>query len=245
MKKVLFAIAMIAVVALSGCTKPEPKIEKRLTACGDEWDTYVFTYGTDGKIATVNRNEGEKVWNFSWAGNVGTAQYSESGEAKDPYVFTLGDNGYLKTLANEWGDTWAFTYDAKGYLTKIERPDRSKVTSNMAWTDGNMTMWSRFKDDGSEQKKIQKFLGEENIGGVCPDFPDSDKCGVARWIFELGLCGKPSAHLLDQGGWEDSEAVAVYTYLKDLDGFVTKVNKVYDGGDPEIYEYVWEVVNAK
>ena len=43
MKKVLFAIAMIAVVALSGCTKPEAKIQKRLTMCGDDWDKYAFT----------------------------------------------------------------------------------------------------------------------------------------------------------------------------------------------------------
>ena len=51
MKKVLFAIAMIAVVALAGCTKPEPKIQKRLVMCGDAWDKYAFTYGADGKIA--------------------------------------------------------------------------------------------------------------------------------------------------------------------------------------------------
>ena len=50
MKKVLFAIAMIAVVALSGCSKPEPKIQKRLVMCGDEWDKYAFTYGADGKM---------------------------------------------------------------------------------------------------------------------------------------------------------------------------------------------------
>ena len=40
MKKVIYAIAMIAVVALSGCTKDEPKIQKRLVMCGDEWDKY-------------------------------------------------------------------------------------------------------------------------------------------------------------------------------------------------------------
>ena len=33
--------------------------------------------------------------------------------------------------------------------------------------------------------------------------------------------------------------------FKDEDGFVTKVEKVYDGGDPEVYEYAWEVINAK
>ena len=51
---------------------------------------------------------------------------------------------------------------------------------------------------------------------------------------------KPSKLLLDQAAWEGSAAIAVQTYEKDTDGFVTKVNKVYDGGEPEIYEYVWE-----
>ena len=61
-------------------------------------------------------------------------------------------------------------------------------------------------------------------------------------MIEVGLFGKPSKHLLDQAAWEGSEAIAVQTYVKDADGFVVKVNKVYDGGDPEIYEYAWEEV---
>ncbi len=244
MKKVLFAIAVIAVVALSGCSKPEPKIQKRLVMCGDAWDKYAFTYGADGKIASVNRNEGEKTWDFSWSGKVGTASYAEAGEVKgDSWVFTLGDNGYLKTLSNEWGDTWSFTYDANGNLTKIERPDRSKVVANCVWENGNLKKWSRFKDDGSEEFKNQTFLPDENVAGIFPDA--TDKAGVNRWIFELGMCGKPSKNLLDQAAWEGSDAIAVQTYEKDADGFVTKVNKVYGSDDPEIYEYNWEVVNAK
>lgn len=242
MKKVLFAIAMIAVVALSGCSKPEPKIQKRLVMCGDEWDKYAFTYGADGKISNVNRNEGERTWDFSWAGNVGTAKYVKEGEDKGNWVLTLGDNGFLKTFANEWGDTWAFTYDASGYLTKIERSDKNEVKSNCVWENGNLKKWSRF-EDGAEQFKMQSFLPDENVAGIFPDA--CDKAGVDRWLFELGFCGKPSKNLLDQAAWDGSEAVAVQTYEKDADGFVTKVNKVYDGGDPEIYEYAWEVINAK
>ena len=243
MKKVLFAIAMIAVVALSGCSKPEPKIQKRLVMCGDAWDKYAFTYGADGKIANVNRNEGERTWDFSWAGKVGTAKYVKEGEDKGNWVLTLGDNGFLKTFANEWGDTWAFTYDASGYLTKIERSDKNEVRSNCVWENGNLKKWSRFKDDGTEEFKNQSFLPDENVAGIFPDA--CDKAGIDRWLFELGFCGKPSKNLLDQAAWEGSDAIAVQTYEKDADGFVTKVNKVYDGGDPEIYEYAWEVINAK
>jgi len=243
MKKLLYAIAMIAVVALAGCTKPEPKIQKRLAMCGDEWDKYVFTYGADGKLSLVNRNNGERTWTFTWAGNVGTAKYVKDGEEKGNWVFTLGANGFLSTFANEWGDTWGFTYTSDNHVDKIERTDKGAVKANHVWANGDLSKWSRFKDDGSEEWKIQSFLPDENVGGIFADA--CDKSGVDRWIFEVGFCGKPSAHLLDQAGWQGSDAIAVHTYEKDEDGFVTKVNKVYGTDDPEIYEYQWEVINAK
>ena len=145
-------------------------------------------------------------------------------------------------MSNEWGDTWGFTYNSESYLTKIVRTDKDNaVKANCVWANGDLTKWSRIKDDNSEEWKIQSFLEDENVAGIFADA--SDKAGVDRWIFEVGFCGKASKHLLDQAAWEGSEAIAVHTYEKDDDGFVTKVNKVYDGGDPEIYEYSWEVLS--
>ena len=205
-------------------------------ACKDYWEK-------EGEKSTADMNKLEdglnQLLDNEEAYLDGLDQVKE-GEEKGDNVFTLGDNGYLKTWANEWGDTWGFTYDANGYLTKIERTDKGAVKSNCVWTNGDLSKWSRFKDDGSEEWKIQSFLADENVGGIFADA--CDKADVSRWIFELGLCGKASKHLLDQAAWEGSEAIAVHTYEKDADGFVTKVNKVYDGGDPEIYEYSWEVV---
>jgi len=244
MKKIIIAIAVLAVAALAlSCEKiPEPKIQKRLTMCGDQWDKYAFTYGADGKLTLVNRNEGERTWTFTWSGNVATAKYVKEGEEKGNWTFTFGDNGYLSSWANEWGDTWGFTYNSENYLVKIVRTDKDNaVKANCVWANGDLSKWSRIKDDNSEEWKIQSFLEDENVAGVFPDA--SDKAGVDRWIFEVGYCGKASKHLLDQAAWEGSEAVAVHTYEKDDDGFVTKVNKVYDGGDPEIYEYSWEVIS--
>ena len=229
----------VAAMAIS-CEKMEPKIQKRLTMCGDQWDKYAFTYNADGKLSLVNRNEGERTWTFTWAGNVGTAKYVKDGEEMGNWVFTLGSNGFLNSWANEWGDTWGFTYDSANYLTKIARTDKNAPKANMTWNNGNLVKWSRFDDEGVEQWKIQSFLEDENVGGIFADA--SDKAGVDRWIFEVGFCGKPSRHLLDQAAWEGSDAIAVHTYVKDEDGFVTKVNKVYDGGDPEIYEYFWETL---
>lgn len=240
MKKVLFAIAMIAVVAMSGCTKPEPKIQKRLVMCGDEWDKYAFTYNADGKISVVNRNEGERTWTFTWNGNTATVAYVKEGEVKDPYTFTLGANGFVSTYTDTWGDVRNCTYDADGHLLKVDKA--GDVKCNCVWKDGDLEKWSRFSD-GAEQFKLQNFLVDENVGGIFPDA--TDKAGIDRWMIELGLFGKPSKHLLDQATWDGSGAIAVQTYEKDEDGFVTKVSKVYDGGDPEIYEYAWEVINSK
>ena len=228
-------------VACNKGAKEEPKIVKRLTMCGDEWDKYVFTYGSDGKLVNVNRNEGERTWAFTWNGKVGTAKYVKEGEEQGNWVLTLGDNGFLTTFANEWEDTFGFTYDAGGYLLKITRPDRDNaVKCNYSWKDGNLAKWSRFKDDGSEEWKIQSFLADENVAGIFPDA--TDKTDVPRWIFELGLCGKPSKQLLDEALWEGSESKATHEYEKDKDGFVTKVTKYYDGEVDQVYEYQWEEI---
>ena len=169
MKKIIIAIAVLAVAALAlSCEKiPEPKIQKRLTLCGDQWDKYAFTYGADGKLTLVNRNEGERTWTFTWSGNVGTAKYVKDKEEKGNWTFTLGDNGYLSSLSNEWGDTWGFTYNSESYLTKIVRTDKDNaVKANCVWANGDLTKWSRIKDDNSEEWKIQSFLEDENVAGI-------------------------------------------------------------------------------
>jgi len=248
MKKFFYAIAIVclAAMAFSSCKKDEPKIQKRITMCGDQWDKYYFSYNADGSIKDVKRNPSneagwggyERTWSFTWSGKVGTAKYVKEGEEKGNWVFTLGENGFLTKLANEWEDTWGFSYDGSGYLTRIVRVDKDNlVKSNCVWANGDLSKWSRFNDDG-EQWKMQTFLADENVGGIFADA--CDKADVPRWIFELGMCGKPSKHLLDQAAWQGSESIAVHTYEKDADGFVTKVNKVYGTDDPEIYEYVWE-----
>ena len=255
MKKVFYAFALLAVVAaaFTGCKKDDgdnkdDKVVKRLAMCGDKWDKYYFTYNQDGTIAAVKRNPSEdgstweRTWTFTWKDKVGTAVYVKEGTEQGNCVFTLGDNGFLASYANEYGDTWTFTYDKSNYLTEIKRFDRNTVKAHCRWENGNRTGWSRFKDDGSEQWKVQTFLNQENVGGVCPDAPDSDKCDIARWIFEVGLAGKPAKQLIDQSAWEGSETASVYTYEKDTDNFVTTVSKVYGEDTPELYYYEWEEV---
>jgi len=250
MKKVIYAFAILAAaaVAFSGCKKDdkdkESKVEKRLLSCGDKWDVYTVSYNENGTIKAVQRNYSEdkgtweKEWLFVWDGANATAEYKENGTKKGDKdcVLTFGENGYLSSFANHWGDTWTFTYD-NGYLSNIKYKGNDKC--NCVWENGNLVKWSRFSD-GKEQWKIQTFTTEENVGGIFPDA--TDKADVQRWMFEVGFLGKPSKNLLDQAAWEGSETAAVQTYVKDNDGYVTTVSKVYGTDEPELYYYQWEVV---
>ncbi|MBO4585998.1 MAG: hypothetical protein J5675_05290 [Bacteroidales bacterium] len=244
MKKVLYAIAMLGVAALafSACNKDDQKVTKRLSMCGDEWDKYYFSYNSDGSLKEVNRNPAddgtyERTWTFTWNGKTATVKYVKEGEEQGPLSFTLGDNGFVSTFTDTWGDVRNVAYDKDGHMLKVDKA--GDVKCNCVWENGDLKKWSRFSD-GAEQFKIQSFLADENVAGIFPDA--TDKAGIDRWMIEVGLFGKPSKHLLDQAAWDGSDAVAVQTYVKDADGFVVKVNKVYDGGDPEIYEYAWEDV---
>lgn len=246
MKKVIYAIALLSIAALAfnACKKDEPTLKKRLTMCGDEWDKYYFFYNADGTLKDVKRNPAEdgvtyeRTWAFTWNGKTATVKFIKEGVEQGPLSFTLGSNGFVSTYTDTWGDVRNITYDASGHMTKVTKGD-SDVKCNCVWENGDLKKWSRFTDDG-EHFKIQTFLADENVGGIFPDA--TDKAGIDRWMIEVGLFGKPSKHLLDQAAWDNSEAIAVQTYEKDADNFVTKVSKVYDGGEPEIYNYAWEVV---
>lgn len=247
MKKVLYAIAMLSAVAVAftACKKDggdqkeeENKIVKRLAMCGDEWDKYAFTYGEDGKLTNINRNEGERTWDFTWNGKTATVKYVKEGEEQSPLSITLGDNGFISTFTDTWGDVRNLSYDKDGYLIKVDKA--GDVKCNAVWEAGDLVKWSRFSD-GAEQFKIQTFLADENVAGIFPDA--TDKAGIDRWMFEVGMCGKPSKHLLDEAAWDGSGSVATHEYEKDADGFVTKVTKYYDSEVDQVYEYQWEVIN--
>ena len=252
MKKAFYAIAILAVAAaaFTGCKKDDDKkkdekIVKRVAMCGDKWDKYYFTYDEDGRIKEVNRNPNsdggyERTWTFNWTSTGAVVNYVKEGEEKPDITINIGENGYISSYTDEYGDTRYLTYDSDGYLTQVKKGD--EVKSNIIVEDGNYVKWSRFSS-GAEQFKIQTFLKDDNIGGIHPDY--ADKTDPARWFYEIGLCGKASKKLLDQAVWDGSESIAVHTYEKDDDGYVTTVSKVYGTGEPELYYYEWEVVKKK
>ena len=122
MKK-YFAIAAAVCAALvtMSCQKnddgkgDEAKVSKRVATfslVGDGWaDVYQFTYDND-KVVKVFREEG-KEWSLTYSDkNVKIV-------GKDVnYDCALNDMGFVSTLTDEWGDTFAFTYDKEGRITK-------------------------------------------------------------------------------------------------------------------------------
>lgn len=250
MKKVFYAFALLAVVAaaFAGCkkddsNKDEDKVVKRLTHFIVYWDgvaddtkcdDFTITYNADGKIAAITRPD--RSWTFTYEGKKITAAYVKEGEAKDPYVFTLGDNGYVSTYTDTWGDVRNCKYDKDGHLTQVDKA--GEVKSNLVWENGNLVKFSRF-EGGAEEYKIQSFKEDKNVGNVFPDC--DDKAGIDRWMFEIGLFGKASVNLLDEAQWENSDKSATQAYEMDADGFVTKVDKVYNEKH-EFVGYKWEDV---
>jgi hypothetical protein len=252
MKKLFYVLALVAVAsfAFTGCKKGEPegnKVVKRLThllayysQTGTEpnaeqgVDDFTISYNADGKIAKIERPD--RSWTFSYEGNVITAAYVKEGSAKNPYVFTLGSNGYVASFVDYENKSYTCEYDAEGHLTKTTKNGEKK--SELQWENGNLKKFSRYESSKWEWKE-QTFLAEDNIGGVFPDC--DDKAGIDRWMFEIGLFGKPSKKLVDQAAWETSELSAVQTYKKDADGYVTLVDKLYNGKH-EFFGYTWEVV---
>lgn len=250
MKKVFYVLAMLAIASLtfSACQKgnkaEENKVVKRMTHYMAHWvwdgqegvDDHAISYNADGKVAKIERED--RSWTFTYEGNKITAAYVKEGENKDPYVFTLGDNGYVASFKDTWGDERTCEYDAEGHLLKVSKGGEKK--SELVWENGNLKKFSRYESD-TWQWKEQTFLADDNIGGIFPDC--DDKAGIDRWMFEIGLFGKPSLKLLDEAAWDyEGAGVATQTYEKDKDGYVTKVTKVYGDDDPEIVEYKWEEV---
>lgn len=231
----------VASLAFTACNKDNKPVVKRMTHFMAHWqwedqsgvDDHAISYNADGKVAKIERED--RSWTFSYSGNTITAAYVKEGETWDPYVFTLGNNGYVSSFKDTWGDERTCTYDLEGHLLSVKKGDELK--SELVWNNGNLTKFSR-NEKGWEWKE-QTFKAEDNIGNIYPDC--DDKAGIDRWMFEIGLFGKPSKKLLDQAAWENSDIAATHVYVKDADGYVIKVTKTYDGED-EVVEYRWEEV---
>ena len=240
MKKFFFLmLTAVAAVALVVSCKPEnnnnnlPKPGKtyRVKTYHDAWSgDFTYNYGADGKVATINRIEGEynTVYTFNYKeGNV--LEVLENDALK--WTIQLNDKGYATSF-----DGKTFTYDAKGHMIKVEKD--GNVISEATWDDkGNLTKWTR-KDGDAFKNKLHSYGADKNVGKIHNIFVED--CGIYRWLAEIGLAGEATEYLCTGNGWEDP-SLSSYEYEPDDNGYVATETKIY-GEDKEIGKYTWEEV---
>jgi hypothetical protein len=241
MKKsaIVLMMCLAAGLCFTSCTKKEKELIVKPATIADDWDSWAFTWNeAHTQCTTVNRNNGERVWNldYSTANTVKITGYSTM-------TITLGSNGYASKYADEWGDTFEYTYDAEGHMTKVTRS--GEVRSNIVWTGGNMTSWSKFdtNDSGAtvEYKKTHTYSTVANLAGIYEVY--CEKAGAPRWLFETGLFGKPNAYLCATNKWDYSETTSNLSYTFDSYNCPLKMTKTY-GEDTENFSWTYNYIQV-
>ena len=238
MKK-LFGLILITGLFFLSCenddsnndSETEKTTTAQITSWADDWDSYSYSYDNEGRVIKIDRNNGEREYNLSYTeGTISISGYAT-------YTIVLGSNGYASSFSDEW-DTYQYTYDSEGYMTKIEKED--DIVSNIIVENGCISSWSKF-EDGVEFVKNHTYSSAENVAGINNIY--SEKGGFDRWLAELGFFGKPTKYLCSGNQWDYSESGSQITYEYDENGFVLKEVKNFPADDwTENYSYTWNII---
>ena len=193
MKKVLYFIAAVAVLASSfACQKNDKeKIDDqtgtstRIAQLRDAWDWWDFVYDANGVLTKVDRDNGDRVWNFAWSGKTATVT------GRDDFSFTLGDNGMIATLNWKDNSVYTYTYDQDGHMTEAKKD--GAVVSTIEITNGNIT-----KITEGEQVITFEYGSEENVYGIQHQYQDDFNVMLPKWyrfLIESGMLGKASKNV--------------------------------------------------
>lgn len=206
MKKILLLIAALSVAMLfASCKKDEnKKIDDEagpntaaawneapfvwrgvIDGLKDAWDFCEITYNENGTIKKVNRNDGERVWNWDWAGN-GTREAATSGY-NEIHVYR-NEDGTISSLS-KGSDNYVYTY-TNGILTEAKK--NGNVVTTITVSDGNITKVV----DGENTLEFE-YGNEDNVNGFMLHWLDQ-KISQAypswhRFLVEGGMFGKGPA----------------------------------------------------
>jgi hypothetical protein len=254
MKKKLFVLAGIAVLATSvacstdnGSDDPNGNTELKVRLASyaesdqdESWaDIYKYQYGADGKVSKITREGTDGVLNreytFAYAasGLTITVDKKEGDPAYTYATITFGGNGYAASLKDEWDETYAYTYNADGYMTNVKRDGANR--SDITVEDGCIATWTRSQND-VWQTKDHTYSTEKNVAGIHNIY--SEQFGSSRWLMETGMFGKANAYLCTGNKWQHSDVGSALTYALDDAQCVTRETKDYDGWK-EYYSYTW------
>lgn len=241
MKKLLYFFSVIALMTVAASCEPNDDPNNviddttttttfRIKQLRDAWDWWDFIY-EDGKIVKVDRDNGDRVWNFAWTGNTCAVT------GRDEFSFELGDNGMISKL-NFKGE-YTYTYDKDGHMTEAKKD--GAVVSTIVITDGNITKIT----EGDNVCEFE-YGSEVNDKGIQHQYQDEYNEMLPKWyrfMIESGLLGKPSAKVPTTFTY-NGEKVCDYVFetekIEDVDYIVMKTAKV--GGKEQIHKYLFEEV---
>ncbi|MDP4278151.1 MAG: hypothetical protein Q8914_11045 [Bacteroidota bacterium] len=242
MKKNLVGLLAVVLIAAGfvSCNKDDDNNQKestlkvRIATFADDWDTWTYSYNTEGQLIKVYRDE-TKQWNFRYNGD------SIIISGTDNYKILLGKNGYVASMADDW-DARTYTYDALGHLTQVKK--NGTVVSNLKIDAGCITTWSKWMMKGTDTQNVEHFKNQtfstvKNVAKIHNIY--SEMFGGSRWLMETGIFGIPSDYLCEQTVWDYSTSPAALTYEFDTNNCVT--HEIKTGADyVENYYYTWTVV---
>ena len=241
-------------------TTPKKTLTKIASELNEDYEFlygYSFTYGEDGKLASVYEvgDWGEYNLNVVWNGNTVTFKEDandEYPEGKVVYTWTIGSNGYVSKCVK--GDSvYSYEYDADNHLVKVfeDWGEGNQLVSQCTWENGNMTSWTKEKELENEETgekyarvKRQTYKEDVNVAGIFTAF--SEKGNLKKWMFSLNFFGKASAQLVATDKWDDAEKDAKFEYRTDDDDYVVAEVKYYMNDDLTTYKlddesyYFWE-----
>jgi Domain of unknown function (DUF4595) with porin-like fold len=164
MKKLLFSI--FAVAAMASCKKEKisdpanPVVTKNIAKVNYVYDngtpeTDEFTFGTDGKIASIKSNDRTHTFNFISAASLEVTERVNTSNAIIAIRYCeLNEKGYItkmvvKNAAGTISGTYNYMYNAEGYQTgnKLTYPNGDTWEDVHTYADGNIISVKTYKNN--------------------------------------------------------------------------------------------------
>jgi hypothetical protein len=203
---------------------------------------YEFAYNVNKKITGFDRTwdggaDGVFVYDYTVNGKLSV---TKDGAAYATY--DINAQGYI--TKEDWGGgeyaTWE--YDANGYCIRYNEfwGGVNHKKYEMVITNGNITKWTTFDDDGTTVKKIKEFFysAGKNVNGLHQaNSIDSD--------WKSAFYGKPSANLLDHFDYWDPRVVgfvkstSTFTYQFDTKDRPILATKTLTDLSTEVWGYTY------
>ena len=233
MKKVF--IALTAIIALASCKKENVSnpaaIGKTLSKTayvynGNTPETEEFTFGTNGKIASIKMNDRTETFNFVSATSLEVTERDNSNNSiLNTRHCVLNDKGFVtqivvKNASGTISGTYDYTYNAEGYQTgrQTTYPNGDIYKNEFSYANGILISSKSYKNN-----VLNSYTN------ITYDSSKANKTRLNFWSSYWnvpGLFGKETKYLLSETkGYNNSNTLIShdqYTYELDADGYPLK-----------------------